>query len=740
MADESINVRLRLEGVRRYWAELNQAARETRNFGDENDRASRKTKKLSGETNVLQKVISLVKPAALITSVGLLAQVMSAGGAGAIALGAGLAPLVGVFGTLPGLGLGAAQGMGVLKLAFLGVGDAVGGLNAQMDPKKLAALTPEAQRFARTLDALKGPLRVLQRGVQGALFGPLTAGLRAARPLLGALRGPLTGTAGALGQVGRRLGVLVGSRGFLSDLRGQATFTNRQIPVLGGAALRLANALRHVMVAARPLTAWMIRLAASWAAGVGSAARAGRQTGTLARFFEQTRRVLSRVLSIAGSLGVALWNVLRAGRGLGGDLLRSLDRSAAAFRSWTASARGRNAIVQFFRNARQPIYETAKLVRDVVGAFLRIGNRSSVGPLIAQLRGIVPVLERVVSNTTAAFGPTMIAAIIAFAKAFEPLAGTSGPLVLYVKILTDLAKALLWLEQHIPGFSAALTTMVGAFAVYRVTVGLAAIATKAWTIASTVAAVATRGLALALLFLAYSNPFTLIAIAIAAVIAALVIAYLKIGWFRRAVNAAFGFIKRAAGSVIAFLKAHWPLILAIITGPVGLLTLFVVKHFRQIVDFVKGMPGRIGRAAKGMFNGVRNAFRDAINWILRKWNNLQLSIGPIKIPLAPDIPKITVGTPNVPLLAAGGIVRGLGSWITGEAGPELNTTLPGGGVRVIPLSGPRLAAPRMAAPRLAGAGAGGRPIVVQSHITLKVRERELARVVNEQVANARARA
>src|SRR4029077_9010349 len=47
-------------------------------------------------------------------------------------------------------------------------------------------------------------------------------------------------------------------------------------------------------------------------------------------------------------------------------------------------------------------------------------------------------------------------------------------------------------------------------------------------------------------------------------------------------------------SVINWVKAHWPLILAIMTGPVGLAVLFIVKHWDQItaavskaIDWVK---------------------------------------------------------------------------------------------------------------------------------------------------------
>jgi hypothetical protein len=57
----------------------------------------------------------------------------------------------------------------------------------------------------------------------------------------------------------------------------------------------------------------------------------------------------------------------------------------------------------------------------------------------------------------------------------------------------------------------------------------------------------------------------------------------------------------------------------------------------------------------GIFDGLKSAFRSAINWIIGKWNDFHLTLGGGSI-LGKDIPSITLSTPNIPYLAQGGIV------------------------------------------------------------------------------------
>jgi len=233
--------------------------------------------------------------------------------------------------------------------------------------------------------------------------------------------------------------------------------------------------------------------------------------------------------------------------------------------------------------------------------------------------------------------------------------------------------------------------------------------TIAQTIASKASAVASKAMAAAQWLLNAAldaNPIVLVVIAIAALVAGVIIAYKKSQTFRDIVHAAFhdvqqagldmwhaiqsvahgigvalSAISSAAGAVVSFVRSHWPLLLAILTGPFGLAVLFVSKHFDTIVGWVKSMPGRIKNAAVGMWDGISDAFKDAINFIIRGWNSLHFSLPSINTHI-PGVGKIggqTIGVPQIPYLAAGGIVTRPTVAMIGEAGPEAVVPLGHGG-------------------------------------------------------------
>ena len=93
-----------------------------------------------------------------------------------------------------------------------------------------------------------------------------------------------------------------------------------------------------------------------------------------------------------------------------------------------------------------------------------------------------------------------------------------------------------------------------------------------------------------------------------------------------------------------------------IADKAGEIKSWITDRFTELTGFISSMPGKISSAASGMFNGIRDAFRDAINWIISKWNSLELSL---------DLPfgggTVSIGTPNIPLFRDGGRVHGPGT-------------------------------------------------------------------------------
>ncbi|MFB7461314.1 phage tail tape measure protein [Streptomyces sp. NPDC056188] len=91
-----------------------------------------------------------------------------------------------------------------------------------------------------------------------------------------------------------------------------------------------------------------------------------------------------------------------------------------------------------------------------------------------------------------------------------------------------------------------------------------------------------------------ANPVMLIVLGIAALVAGLILAYNKIGWFRDFCDGAFKVIGAAIGWVVDFVKAHWPLLLALLTGPIGIAVGLIVKYWDQIkAGFLAAYHGTI---------------------------------------------------------------------------------------------------------------------------------------------------
>jgi len=179
-------------------------------------------------------------------------------------------------------------------------------------------------------------------------------------------------------------------------------------------------------------------------------------------------------------------------------------------------------------------------------------------------------------------------------KALDKLATGAGAVI---SALEPLGK---WVSEN-PGKFQLLAGIVG---------GIVVTAFTAWA-ASAIAASIASG---ALLF-----PIIGIGLAIGALAALFVIHWETI---KGAVMGAFNWI-----------QTNWPLVLGILTGPIGLAVLAITKHWDKIksgftavktwigarigevVDFFQALPGRIAGAVSRAFNSVKTAMTSAKNWV-----------------------------------------------------------------------------------------------------------------------------
>lgn len=139
------------------------------------------------------------------------------------------------------------------------------------------------------------------------------------------------------------------------------------------------------------------------------------------------------------------------------------------------------------------------------------------------------------------------------------------------------------------------------------------------------------------------------------------------GFIVGALQTLAGFVQSIVGRIVAVGRGIWDWLWNGLEGIIN----FISDKINGLVSTVTGLRDSIARAASGMWDGIWQAFRGAINFIVDGWNNLSFSLPGFTIP-GTDIgwSGITLDTPNIPRLAAGGIVSRPTLAMIGEAGPE----------------------------------------------------------------------
>lgn len=198
-----------------------------------------------------------------------------------------------------------------------------------------------------------------------------------------------------------------------------------------------------------------------------------------------------------------------------------------------------------------------------------------------------------------------------------------------------------------------LSTLSNVRATVTNTASLAAnkVAMVASTIATKTMTVAQKALNLAMRM----NPIGLVITALFAVGAALVLAYKKSETFRRIVDGAFRAVQRVASFAFNWIKNNWRLLLAIITGPIGLAVLAVSKNFDRIKAFARSAVSGVKSVFRGIGSALTAPFRSAAQGIRNVWNS---TLGGRGFDVPGWVPGIGGRSFRIPRLHTGGIVPG----------------------------------------------------------------------------------
>lgn len=215
-----------------------------------------------------------------------------------------------------------------------------------------------------------------------------------------------------------------------------------------------------------------------------------------------------------------------------------------------------------------------------------------------------------------------------------------------------------------------------------------------WATSAGAAAVAT---------LTAAAPIVAVGVAVAGLTAGIIWAYENVDWFRDSVDGVVSFFRTdflpmlitVRDGLITGFDLAWKFVGPIIDSIIGKVQA-MIDIAGGLIDFVKGtftgdwdtawsgikdtfigiwdlvtapinalpdtlreMPGKIAEATVGMFDGIWDSFRGALNQIIDGWNGLSFTLPSVDTHI-PGVGKIggwTLSTPNIPRLHSGGVVH-----------------------------------------------------------------------------------
>ena len=223
---------------------------------------------------------------------------------------------------------------------------------------------------------------------------------------------------------------------------------------------------------------------------------------------------------------------------------------------------------------------------------------------------------------------------------------------------------------------------------------IAAIASGAFGLMSGAASIAAgafaaTGVAARAAWLAITGPIGLAVIAIGALVAAGVLIWRNWERIKEVFETVVNFIFRLYNSKLGWLLPYGPLVKAI---------LFIKDNWRDVWESIESVTKRVIGSITDVVKGGVNTMLGLINFFIRTWNNLDLTFPGLRILGRQVIPRISVGTPDIPeipFLKHGGVVPG--------APGEPRLVMAHGGEEYLGVNGER-------------AGRGGGTITVVNHL------------------------
>lgn len=542
-----------------------------------------------------------------------------------VSLGAGLGGML-TAAAGGAIGMGGAFGIaGIAVKAF--AGQATYALKMLEDGQ--LRVTKEVSAYQTALSGLKTSWEGLIAQNQAAIFNTMTNGINTAKYALTTLNPFLTKTAT---QIETASGKMLNWAKTSSVAKRSFDILNTQGPKifqhLLNATQNFVNGSAALFNKLSPLYSWAARGFADMAKSFDDWANSVEGSKAINGFIEYTKANLPIVGNIFGNIFKGIISLFQAFSGHSHNVLLGIQDVTKGFAEWSEGLKKSDGFQQFVQYLETNGPKVWSLIKNITGT------------LWGLVKGMAPVGAAVLSMSNAFFKwtNTMTNAHPILGKILGILTAVGGVALLAAKPILLLRGALL-------GATGATKLLGNAGAIAAIKTKIAAAAMVLWTGASKAAALATRGLGLAIRFM--SGPIGWVITVIGLLVAGIVHLWKTNDTFRNAVIGIWNSIKNAAVSSFGYVRS------------------FIVNAF----NFIKNNSIKIWQSFKNILltiirtwvAGVRNnimiirtvtttVFNFIKSWSIKIWTSLKNGVLSI-------IRGLTNGTRNLFNILKSGIVK-----------------------------------------------------------------------------------
>lgn len=314
------------------------------------------------------------------------------------------------------------------KMGGTGAAQAVNEFNAALNE-----LSPSARKFVLALIAMQAQWKAFRRDIQESFFSQFTKDLSRLPRILTTIGNFLRPAAVAMGQFTSNFLALLDSPAWRRDLGTIGDQNATVIENLGGGALRLADALKDLIIAAGPFTEWMTNGFKEGSDNFADLIANARETGSLANWLSKVETRLRKWWDIVKNIGATIFNYSAAASEFGDWMSDGVLEMTENWRKASENAREPgSAFGEWLEKIKTPLSEVDRLLGSFFGWFAREaneqGNIDSVANLLKILTDNVgPALGRLFDTLAATnIDEKLLLAITSIIESLDTLLENGG--------------------------------------------------------------------------------------------------------------------------------------------------------------------------------------------------------------------------------------------------------------------------------------------------------------------------